>query len=267
MVDIVAKKRFGQNFLKDTSIIKQIVKSMPNDKLQIVEIGPGLGDLTEELLRHYSVIAYEVDIDLYRYLQDKFRLEIDEGKLTLKLCDVLEFWEDSSLCEKEYKIVANLPYNIGTNIILRALKDQNCKHITAMLQKEVALKFCAVAGEREYSALGVLRESVANARVLLEVPPTSFEPIPKVDSIVFEIDKFANIENNGFESFLRVAFNSPRKMALKNLTSLCSRDTLETLFDEIHLEKNYRPHQISSRYYHLIFEKLKKGDFYGKHTK
>jgi len=229
---------------------------MPKKELQVVEIGPGLGDLTEELLRHYTVIAFEVDKDLYQILQHKFKNEIEEGRLTLKLCDVLEYWDKGSLFEGDYRIVANLPYNVGTNIILRALKDQNCKHIIAMLQKEVALKFCARCGDSEYSSLGIIRECVARANVLLDVPPASFEPMPKVDSIVFELDKFANFDDKGFEGFLRCAFSAPRKIAFKNLTSRYGKKELEDCFVSLGLEKNLRPHQISSKNYRLIYETL-----------
>ncbi len=261
---IVAKKKFGQNFLKDRSVVRKIVESMPKKEMQVVEIGPGLGDLTEELLRYYRVIAYEVDVDLYQFLLKKFKSDIESERLILKLGDVLEYWERDGLFGDAYQIVANLPYNVGTNIVLRALKDPFCMNIIAMLQKEVALKFCANSGESEYSAIGVISQTVADGRILLEVPPTAFEPMPKVDSIVFELAKFENFDDRDFEKFLRVAFSAPRKIAFKNLSASFEKKELEIAYQEENLDRNLRPHQISAKYYHLLFKRLKKGDINGK---
>ena len=123
---IKAKKKYGQNFLKDESVLLKIIESMPKNNNKIVEIGPGLGDLTKKLVKYKDVRAYEVDRDLYSILRVEFINEIGSGRLDLVLTDVLEVWnEHSSLYEEKYDLIANLPYYIAANIILNGLSDDN----------------------------------------------------------------------------------------------------------------------------------------------
>ena len=144
MTNIKAKKRFGQNFLKDDNVLIEIIQSMPQNNNHLVEIGPGLGDLTKKLVKCKDVTAYEVDRDLYSILQKEFQEELDSNKLNIILGDVLEKWnQNNSLYNSKYDMIANLPYYIATNIILNAYEDENCEHIIVMVQKEVADKFTA----------------------------------------------------------------------------------------------------------------------------
>ncbi len=125
---------------------------MPNNNNHIVEIGPGLGDLTQNLVKYKDTTAYEVDTDLISILKSKFAIEIESENLKLLHTDVLEAWDrQGSLHNCKYDLIANLPYYIATNIILRAFEDINCQNIIVMIQKEVALKFSAKAGAKEYS--------------------------------------------------------------------------------------------------------------------
>ena len=93
MEKVKAKKQYGQNFLKDTTILDKIIQSMPTKNNYIVEIGPGLGDLTKNLVKYKDMTAYEVDTDLIRILESKFAIEIEEGRLKLIHTDVLEAWD------------------------------------------------------------------------------------------------------------------------------------------------------------------------------
>ena len=106
---VVAKKKFGQNFLKDQSILRKIIEAMPNNDNKIVEIGPGLGDLTKFLVNVKSVEAFEVDTDLCKLLQSNFKKEIATKQLHLNCGDVLSVWK-SKLIDEPYDLVANLPY-------------------------------------------------------------------------------------------------------------------------------------------------------------
>ncbi|MDA3043848.1 MULTISPECIES: 16S rRNA (adenine(1518)-N(6)/adenine(1519)-N(6))-dimethyltransferase RsmA [unclassified Campylobacter] len=258
---IVAKKKFGQNFLKDSLILDKIIQSIPKNAENIVEIGPGLGDLTRNLLKSYKVKSFEIDNDLYRILCQSFATEIKNRDLELVLGDVLEIWENS-LSEKPYFLVANLPYYIATNIILRAIEDPLCEGLVVMVQKEVAQKFCAVSGKREFGAISVLASLCGGAQYLFEVPPHAFEPAPKVISAVMRIEKtrnpFQSVEQKReFEAFLRVCFASPRKTLAKNLSAIAPKSDITQIFEELEIFENTRPHELNFALFLDIFKKLK----------
>ncbi|MEA3353725.1 MAG: 16S rRNA (adenine(1518)-N(6)/adenine(1519)-N(6))-dimethyltransferase RsmA [Campylobacterota bacterium] len=262
MVKVKAKKKFGQNFLKDESVLNKIIQSMPSNDNHIVEIGPGLGDLTNKLVKYKEVTAYEVDRDLYSILQEKFKNEIDSHKLQIVLGDVLEKWEESStLFDGKYDLIANLPYYIATNIILKALDDDNCENIIVMIQKEVADKFTASPKEKEFSSLGVMTQLVSKtASTIVVVPPESFDPAPKVDSAVIYIKKDMQIKlEDGFKKFLKCCFISPRKKLIKNLSSAYDKNMLEKIFDELNILQTLRPHEVEASLYSQIYIKVTNG--------
>jgi 16S rRNA (adenine1518-N6/adenine1519-N6)-dimethyltransferase len=252
---VVAKKQFGQNFLKDEIVLRKIVEAMPNSENKIVEIGPGLGDLTKYLVDVKSVEAFEVDTDLCKLLQSTFKEEIATKRLHINCGDVLTAWK-SSLIDEPYDLVANLPYYIATNIILKALADPMCKNILVMVQLEVAEKFCATEGEKVFGSLSVITQSVGEAHIVLKVPPTAFEPPPKIDSAVFLIRKKTDRSDEDFEGLLRVAFKQPRKTLMKNLSVKYEKSILQEVFIELELSQSIRPHQLSTRDYHQLYKKI-----------
>jgi 16S rRNA (adenine1518-N6/adenine1519-N6)-dimethyltransferase len=259
MFEIKAKKRFGQNFLKDESVLEKIIEAMPYNDNHIVEIGPGLGDLTKKLVKNEEVTAYEVDKDLYSILKVEFINELSSGKLDLILTDVLKVWQDGeSLYKSKYDLIANLPYYIATNIILKAFDDDKCEHIIVMIQKEVADKFVAVATNKEYSSLGVMADILCEDRkILVEVPPESFSPPPKVNSSVIYLKKNMTAKlPEGFDKFLKFAFVQPRKKLIKNLSARYNKNELIELFKELEIKENIRPHEVSSSLYSQIYKKL-----------
>jgi len=250
---VVAKKKFGQNFLKDQSVLRKIVEAMPKNENKLVEIGPGLGDLTKFLVDVRSVEAFEVDTDLCKLLQSIFQEEIATKRLHINCGDVLQAWQ-SSLVDEPYDLVANLPYYIATNIILKALADPMCKNILVMVQLEVAEKFCAVAGEKVFGSLSVIAQSVGEAEIVVKVPPTAFDPQPKVDSAVFLIQKNADRSDKEFEDMLRVAFTQPRKTLMKNLSQKYDKPKLIEAFDKLELLHTIRPHQVNTQDYHQLYK-------------
>ena len=263
---IKAKKKFGQNFLKDESVLDKIIQSMPNDGLKVVEIGPGLGDLTKRLLHIKNVVAFEIDDELCEILKRELSAFIKEGKLLLKCTDVLQYWKGKNLIDQKYNLVANLPYYIATKIVINLLKDDNCKNIIAMLQKEVAYKFCAKEGDKEFSYIAVMADLIGDASIICDVSPQSFVPPPKVSSSVLRIKKRRELiakelfnnekELKQFEQFLRSSFSSPRKTLIKNL-SIYGKERVLSLFSKLDIEKKIRPHQLSSIKYLEIFKVLK----------
>ncbi len=269
---IKAKKKFGQNFLKDESVLEKIIQSKPKDAKTIVEIGPGLGDLTQKLLAHCErVVAFEIDLELCDVLKQKFSKELAAKHLTLECADVLEIWGEKSLLNEEYHLVANLPYYVATNIILRALADEKCKSILVMVQKEVAVKFASKEEEKTFSGLAILAGSIAKAEVLFDVGAECFDPVPKVTSAVLRLckstDFVKNEANDGlfdsekefgeFQRFLKVAFSAPRKTLYKNLQQMTSKENILKNFEDLEIPQNFRPHQLPISKYHLLFTKLK----------
>lgn len=268
---IKAKKKFGQNFLIDESVKSKIIQAMPNDLLPVVEIGPGLGDLTQKLLQSGKLLsAFEIDLELCGVLKRKFNSEIASKQLTLVCSDVLEQWRGDSLLDQEYHLVANLPYYVATNIILKALGDPRCRSVLVMVQKEVAKKFASQVGDKNFSSLAILANSIANVEVLFDVGSDSFDPPPKVTSAVLRMVKtkeFVQNKKDGifldtdefeeFKRFLKEAFKAPRKTLTKNLQNRYEKSLLLEFLDEFDLSCSVRPHQLSIDSYHLLFNKLK----------
>jgi len=250
---VIAKKKFGQNFLKDKTVLRKIVEAMPHNNNKLVEIGPGLGDLTKFLVDVKSVEAFEVDTDLCKLLQSTFKEEIVTKRLHIHCGDVLQAWQ-SSLVDEPYDLVANLPYYIATNIILKALADPMCKNILVMVQLEVAEKFCASEGEKVFGSLSVITQSIGDARIVVRVPPSAFEPQPKIDSAVFLIQKSADRSDKDFEDMLRVAFKQPRKTLMKNLSVVHEKTLLQEAFNELNFTLTIRPHQVSAHDYHQLYK-------------
>lgn len=262
MEKVIAKKKYGQNFLKDSSILDKIIQSMPPNNNYIVEIGPGLGDLTEKLVKYKDMTAYEVDTDLIGILKSKFAMQLSEGRLKLIHTDVLEAWDkQKSLHDGKYDLIANLPYYIATNIILRAFEDVACEHIIVMVQKEVAQKFTSKVNDKEYSSLAIITETLGvDSRILFDVPPESFNPPPKVMSSILYIKKDLNKSiDKSFKDFLKACFSQPRKKLSKNLSSVLSKDLISLIYKELNINENIRPHEVSSSLYSQMHTKVING--------
>ena len=262
MEKVKAKKQYGQNFLKDTTILDKIIQSMPNNNNYVVEIGPGLGDLTKNLVKYKDMTAYEVDTDLIGILKSKFAIEIEEEKLKLIHTDVLVAWDkQKTLNDGKYDLIANLPYYIATNIVLRAFEDKNCEHIIVMVQKEVAEKFTAKVNDKDYSSLGIITELISiDSRILFDVPPESFDPPPKIISSILYIKKDMDKHlDKDFNKFLKACFVQPRKKLSKNLTSVIDKNTISKIYEELEINDNVRPHEVSSSLYSQMHTRVKDG--------
>ncbi|WP_241993682.1 16S rRNA (adenine(1518)-N(6)/adenine(1519)-N(6))-dimethyltransferase RsmA [Helicobacter sp. MIT 05-5293] len=258
-----AKKHFGQNFLKDSTFIQKIIQSIPTDKIPCVEIGVGLGDLTQELLKIEPLIAYEVDKDLCSLLKKKFANEISSGHLILNHQDILQMPSQQAWLHCDtYKVVSNLPYYIATHIILRLLRDKFCHSFLVMTQKEVAIKFCAKNTMREFCALSVLVESFGEAEILFDIPKEAFSPAPKVTSSVFIMRKThcsqweQDFSLATLEDFLKLAFSAPRKKLFSNLCHNFDANILKEAFDTIGISINARAHEVKTESFHHILKFL-----------
>ncbi|NTV11251.1 MAG: 16S rRNA (adenine(1518)-N(6)/adenine(1519)-N(6))-dimethyltransferase RsmA [Zoogloea sp.] len=176
-----ARKRFGQNFLSDPNIIRKIVDAItPQPGDTVVEIGPGLGALTEPLmarLPHLHVV--EIDRDLIARLKEKHSPE----QLTIHEGDALAF--DFGTIGERLKVVGNLPYNISTPLLFHLAEfSAHVKEMTFMLQKEVVMRMVSAPDEDDYGRLSVMLQYRFNMLRLFDVPPGAFRPVPKVMSSI-----------------------------------------------------------------------------------
>jgi 16S rRNA (adenine1518-N6/adenine1519-N6)-dimethyltransferase len=248
-----AKKRFGQNFIVDQTIVGKIIEATSDLSCEIVEIGPGLGDLTEAILARRNLTAIEIDDDLTIVLRKRFASAIAEGRLTLINADVLETWK-GGLAKKPYAIAANLPYYAATEIILRALRDPLCGALIVMTQLEVAQKFCGMGGA---NSLSLLVESTGRAELLLKAPREAFNPPPKVESALLRIVKTQKSYDEGFSRFLKEAFRYPRKRLMNVIAA--DKKTLEA----IGANENTRAHELDLARFEKLYKGMKDGRKFG----
>lgn len=263
---IQAKKRFGQNFLHDEEVLSKIIQAIPKETKKIVEIGVGLGDLTQRLLKFAKVKAYEIDTELIPFLTKKFQKQLKDENLELLCEDASEAFMPS-LDTQRYFLVANLPYYIASKLILQALQDVNCEGLLVMVQKELALKFCAKSGESDFSALSVLSAMISQREVLFEVSPQSFTPMPKVISAVMLLRKTCQYSEicdiEAFKVFLKDCFKAPRKQLISNLKHIKAQ-LLQSLKKQ-GLKANARAHELSVESFLEIYENVK--DYYERGKK
>lgn len=235
---------------------------MPDNDNIALEIGPGLGDLTGKLLTKKAVVAVEVDSDLISNLESKFKDEIKDGRFHLLHADILTVWDKALSFAPKVDIVANLPYYIATNIVLKAIKDDKVENIIVMVQKEVADKFCATPKSSDFGAISVLCDAVCKREVVCELPPSAFEPAPKVFSSVLKLIKRKKplVElslYDEFENFLRCSFSAPRKTLLKNLSNRYQKEMVAAIFEKLELSLNVRPHELTTELFVKLFSEIK----------
>ena len=230
-------KSLGQNFLIDDSVLSDIVSGADvNNEDFIIEIGPGVGTLTAQLLmKAKKVTSIELDNDLIPILEQELG-ENENFELIHKDALKVDFKQLIGE-EKSVKLVANLPYYVTTPIIVKLLKEgYNFKSLTIMIQKEVAERINADPNCKDYGSLSVLVQYYCNTSIIRRVPPTCFIPRPKVESIVIRLDKLdeprvkAKDKNLMFE-LVRAGFNMRRKTLWNAAKTLkVSKENLEMAF-------------------------------------
>lgn len=254
-----AKKSLGQNFLMHAATAERIAGSAKLDASDtVLEIGPGTGMLTRELLAKAGrVVAVEADASLIPGLEDTFSNEIRAGKLTILHADIRTF--DSKTLPKPYKLVANIPYYITGEIFRQFLTAENQpSSITVLVQKEVAVR---VARAQKESLLSLSVKAFGTPIYMFTVPRGAFRPAPKVDSAVLHIadisrDKFSAQSEGRFFEILRAGFAHKRKQLMKNLEPLSTLNTLQDVFAEIGLPEKIRSEDLTLDQWLLLSQKI-----------
>ena len=229
--NIKPKKKLGQNFLHDKNIISSIINNVNVKDEDIIEIGPGPGMLTENILKNKarSLLVIEKD-DSFEVNLKKIKNKYKDNFIYL-IHDVIDF-DFNKLTKKEYKIVSNLPYNISVPFILKMIKIREViswKDMVLMVQKEVAERITANIGTKNYGRLSIMVNLNNDVKKLLNVKPSSFIPKPKVDSTVIKIspkNKNLNINEEIFEKIVKICFSQRRKKIKNNLDQLNTNTSL-----------------------------------------
>ena len=270
---ITANKSLGQNFLINEDVVDNIVKSSEICKEDLViEIGPGLGTLTEQLLENAGkVIAIELDERMIEILKDRFiaynNFEvINEDVLKVNLNELIQ------INKKEYnlknaKIVANLPYYITTPIIMKLLEDKlDLESITVMIQKEVADRLIAVPGDKLSGAITYSVYYYAEAESVMIVDNNSFIPEPEVQSevIKLKIRKEAPVkvaDEKLFFKIIKASFMQRRKTLINGLVNggiFANKDEAKSAFEKIGLDLNVRGESLSIEDFKNLCDEIKK---------
>ena len=227
----IAKKKFGQNFLKDASIIHSIIQSI-NPLLDdaLIEIGPGLGALTKPLLEKSNhLLAIELDRDIVSWMEKEY----PKKKITIFNEDVLNF--NFHQFDQKVRIVGNLPYNISTPVLFKCIENIIIiKDLHFMLQKEVVDRMIATPSSSDYGRLSVMLQYYFSMEHLVHVPKEAFDPEPKVESsfvrlIPYKQYPFIANNINRFGKIVKEAFSQRRKTIRNTLKSFINENDFEKI--------------------------------------
>ena len=254
---IKPKKSLGQNFLIDRSVLEQIVDTVEIENKQILEIGPGSGNLTTFILKKKpkKFYAIEKDDELALLLNDKFTDEI-----TIINDDILKISEDEISTEK-LTVFGNLPYNISTEILSKWIVNINKNFwfdsLVLMFQKEVAERIIASSNTSKYGRLSILSNWKLNIKKIIDIKPQSFSPRPKIDSTLLLFTPRENYfelkEAKNLEMITRIFFSQRRKM-LKKPFNQVFRDA-KAVSEKFNIDLNLRPQNLEAEmYFKLVKE-------------
>ncbi len=244
-----AKKRLGQNFLKDETVIMKIaneIEATPEDL--IIEIGPGRGALTKKLLtKNCKVLAYELDLDLKPVL-----INLNKEQLTVIFKDILKSNIKEDIKDIKYKelyLVGNLPYYITTPIIEHIIsQDLDFKKFTIMVQKEVADRFLAKPKSKNYGYMTLLLNYYFELEKVCDVSKYAFVPVPKVESAVVSFRPRENkpeVDISKYKVFLKNVFRQKRKTLKNNIGGIYDWDKLKKVLAQRNILEQVRAEELS----------------------
>ena len=236
---VKAKKHLGQHFLNDEDTAKNIANSLSGAGYDtVLEIGPGMGVLTKYLLKSEAQInVIEIDRDSVAYLNNDFKNEhvkLDTSNTKFKIIegDFLKQDIPTFFNKKQVAVIGNYPYNISSQIIFKAIENREyIPELSGMFQKEVAKRIAEKEGSKVYGIISVLTQAFYDVEYLFTVPPSVFNPPPKVDSGVIRLirkkDFSLSVDEKLFFRVVKTAFNQRRKMLRSSLKSFKLSDTLK----------------------------------------
>jgi 16S rRNA (adenine1518-N6/adenine1519-N6)-dimethyltransferase len=254
---IRAKKSLGQNFLVDKNIIDIIINTIPIADNEILEVGPGTGNLTKEILKKNPSKMYLIEKDAL--LAESLNEIVDE-RVKIFNEDILKF-NENSLSKNKIKVFGNLPYNISTEILGNWITNlqEECwfTDLVLMFQKEVADRIIAQSNTSAYGRLSILANWRLNINKICDISPESFSPRPKIQSTLIHFTpkkKFAEIKNPiNLEKITRIFFSHRRKMLKKPFNQIFNGKT--DLLSKLNLDLNLRPQNLDfDTYYKLVIE-------------
>ena len=254
---IRAKKSLGQNFLIDKDIINKIVSTVSITDNEILEVGPGTGNLTKEILKNNPSKMYLVEKD--NFLAESLK-EIMDERVVIFNEDILKF-DTTSLSKNKIVVFGNLPYNISTEIlstwIVNLKNNYWFSDLILMFQKEVADRIIAKFNTSAYGRLSILANWRLNVNKICDISPESFSPRPKIQSTLIHFTpkkKFVDIKDPlNLEKITRVFFSHRRKMLKKPFNQIFNGNT--DLLDKFNLDLNLRPQNLDfDTYYKLTIE-------------
>ena len=260
-----AKKNFGQNFLVDASVTGRMASTLRDDGV-VIEVGPGIGSLTEELVKRAKhVRSYEIDERLIPVLEDTLK---DYDNVEIVLQDILETDINKELQPlvdkyKHIEFAANLPYYITTPVLFKLFESSiPFEKIVVMIQKEVADRFSAKPGTKEYGALSVESQYLYDVKKLFNVPRTSFNPAPNVDSAVISFtkhEKNETVDNEElFFELVKACFKQRRKTLYNNLREYFdSKEKAELLLLKANIPLETRAEMLDLNQYIELYKALK----------
>jgi len=264
--DIQLTKSLGQNFLHDSNQLRRIVRAAELSKTdKVLEIGPGLGPLTELLLEEVGeVLAIEKDARLVEFLRERFNppSAIRRPPLKLLQADALEFLKDEPRDWREWKLVANLPYSVASPILVELACGLRAPgKIAATLQLEVARRLIARAGDKDYGVLTLLVQLDFEPRDSFKIPKGCFFPEPDVDSACVILDRRDTplLPEDRRETLVKVvkrAFSQRRKMMLKLLREDWPAKKLEQAFAELKIPAQERAEKLGLEQFVRLTEEL-----------
>ncbi len=244
-----AKKSLGQNFLLDLNLTGKVASTAGDiSNINIIEIGSGPGGLTRAILMANAkkLYAFEKDTRCIAALQNI--VDIAENKLELVEADALKI-DLTDIVPEPRAIIANLPYNIATVLLLKWLKQsKNFEHMTLMFQKEVAMRICATPNTKAYGRLSIMVQWLCDVSLVFDIPASAFTPPPKViSSVVHFKPKQMPIDAPSFENMEKIvatAFGQRRKMLRKSLKPLLG-DNVENILEQANIKPTDRAEDLS----------------------
>lgn len=264
-MQIRPKKSLGQHFLHSRKVLNDIIIAANIQKDEtVLEIGPGTGILTQELLNaRAKVVAVEKDIRSYDLLKKRFAQECKSGELILKYNDILEFdCVTVGLENNKYALVANIPYYITGAILEKFLENEpRPNRMVLLTQKEVAERI--IAKDKKESILSISVKAFGNPRIIAKVPRGAFVPSPTVDSAILAIDGISNsrfiknkLEISHFFRIVRAGFAHKRKFLIRNLESIADLNKIKEVWNILSFNEKIRAEDLTLEQWFALSTKI-----------